>query len=203
MIIKEYKTEQEWIEARKGKVTGTKLNGLVVKRGNNKKIGFYELIAEKVMLDDGIELDPMNRGTYLEGEALDIFADNENKELDKRKVLCMRDDNENIANSPDALIGDTEAVEAKCLSAARHIEAYITKEIPSDYMMQGIQYFIVNDKLETLYFVFYDPRMPDPIDYFFIELKRGDIEKEISEYYKYQLDALKEINEWVAKLTNF
>lgn len=245
MIIKEYETNQEWIEARKGKVTGTKVKGIIdkigvakgsiekelenlkieYKKSSNKreleklmpeksmsklrgllpkKIGYYELIAEKLSCDDGIELDPMDRGVYLEEEALQIFADDTGKELDTRKIICMRKDNENIAFSPDSLVkGEDAVVEVKCLGSARHIEAYITKKIPSEHMEQAIQPFIVSDKIETLYFVFYDPRMPDPINYFFIELKRSEIKKEIKEYHKYQVDALKEINQLVAKLTNF
>ena len=44
MIIKKFETEEEWKEARKTKISGTVLKNLVMKRGNGKKIGFYELI---------------------------------------------------------------------------------------------------------------------------------------------------------------
>ena len=94
-----------------------------------------------------------------------------------------RDDDENIAVSPDGFIGTTEAVECKCLSSARHIEALLTRAIPSEYEYQVLQYFIVNDKLEMLNFVCYDPRFmmfvrpgsrKVSLDYFVIGVKRAD-----------------------------
>lgn len=87
-----FDNHQEWLSARIGKITGTKLKGIIVKRGNGKKQGFYELIAERLMVDDGITLDPMNRGTFLEEHALDIFAQKTGKELDKRKQLWSREE---------------------------------------------------------------------------------------------------------------
>ena len=91
-------------------------------------------------------------------------------------------------------------VEAKCLSSASHIEAYITQKVPSEYVEQTIQPFIVNDSLQTLYMVFYDPRIPAK-DFFFLTIKREDYETEIVEYLKYQQEELKLVDDWVLKLT--
>jgi len=73
---------------------------------NGKKQGFYELIAERLMVDDGIQMDPMNRGSYLEEHALDIFEQQTKKKVDKRKIIWQREDDPNIACSPDGVIGD-------------------------------------------------------------------------------------------------
>lgn len=106
-------------------------------------------------------------------------------------VLCYRDDEESIAYSPDSLIGKTEDVEVKCLSSAKHIEAYLTKKVPTEYESQIIQGFVVNDKLKTRYMVFYDPRMPK--DFFYFTIKRTDYKEEIEKYLELERNALKEI----------
>ena len=181
----EYENNREWLNARLGKITGTKLKGIISKRKTTtKKVGFYELIAERLMVDDGISLDPMERGTYLENYALDIFAEQEGKKVDKRKLMWVHDKHPNIACSPDGVIGKTEVIEVKCLGSARHIEAYLTGKIPSEYMEQATQPFVVNEKLKTLYFVFFDPRMIAK-DFFFHTLKREDIAEDIEAYLKY------------------
>jgi hypothetical protein len=113
--------------------------------------------------------------------------------------LITRDDNEYIAYSPDGIIGDTETIEVKCLNSASHIEAWVTKKIPSEYEEQSIQPFVVNDKLETLYFVFYDPRMP--IDFFYFTVTREELADKITKAYETQLLALAQILEIEAQLT--
>jgi hypothetical protein len=114
-------------------------------------------------------------------------------------VLWCRDDDENIAVSPDGTIGAREAVEVKCLFSARHIEAWLEQEIPDEYEYQVLQYFIVNDKLKTLYFIFYDPRMPK--DFFYFALNRKGLQKQIDVYIELERRVLAEIAEIEAKLT--
>ena len=188
-----------WLSARRGKITGSRLKDIVVKRGTGKKIGFYELIAERLGVPADDE-NAMDRGTRLEPEAIERFRKETKKKVDSNLVIWTRDEDENIAISPDGIIGKTEAVEAKCLSSARHIEALITQEVPDEYKMQITQYFIVNDSLKTLYMVFYDPRILAK-DFFFLTVKRKDLEKEIEEYLNYQRTTLVEVNAIVNKLT--
>ena len=190
-----------WLQARQGKITGSKLGGIVVKRGTGKKIGFWELCAERL----GIPADDesaMARGQRLESDGVDAFMLATGKQVDTSLVLWARDDNESIALSPDGFIGDEEAVEVKCLSSARHIEALVTGEVPSDYEFQVLQYFIVNEKLKTLWLVFYDPRiLAKPL--FIIEVKREDVQEDVQKYLEYQRQTLVEIDEVVLRLSNF
>ena len=159
MKTKTYQNKEEWFDARLGKITGSRLKDLIVKRGTGKKIGYYELIAERIALPADNE-NPMDRGTRLEEEALLKFEEHTGKNVDNSLVIWEREDNEHIAISPDGIINENEAVEVKCLSSARHIEALLTGELPSEYEYQRLQYFIVNENLKTLYWVFYDPRIP-------------------------------------------
>ncbi len=194
-----YDTKEEWLAGRIGKITGSRLKDIVVKRGTGKKIGFYELIAERL----GIPADgenAMDRGTRLEAEAVEAFTKETEKEVDTNLYIWMRDDDESIAISPDGVIGKTEALECKCLSSARHIEAFLTKEIPDEYEFQKLQYFIVNDQLETLYFAFYDPRLLAK-PFFYITVKREDVQKEVEQYLNYQRETLAEVNAIVNQLT--
>lgn len=197
---------------RRGKITGSRLKEVYSKRDPEKKrIGFYELIAERLGLppDDGETA--MERGSRLECDAIDRFTKETGKEVDKSLVLWAREDNESIAVSPDGVISETEAVEAKCLSSARHIEAYLTKRIPEEYEMQAVQYFIVNDKLETLHFIFFDPRFAafrDPetqkanaLDYFEITITRPEVQPRVEEFLVFERKVIAEVNEVVNKLT--
>lgn len=201
MKIQLYQSKEEWMFARRGKITGSRLKDIVVKRGTGKKKGYYELIAERLAIEPDTE-DVMARGTRLEPEAMDRFIKETGKNVDTSLVIWSRDDNESIAISPDGFIGKTEAVEVKCLSSASHIEAWLTQEIPSEYEMQVYQYFIVNDNLETLYLTFYDPRIPCK-DFFFLTINRKDIQEQVDEYLEYQKLVLAEIDEITNKLTNF
>lgn len=198
MKITKYETRDEWMLGRRGKITGSRLKDIVIKRGTGKKIGFYELIAERIGIEGDAER-PMDRGTRLEEEALARFVEETGIKLDTSLVIWERDDASNIAISPDGFKGETIAAEAKCLSAARHIEAYLTQKIPSDYEYQVLQYFIVNDKLKTLYFVFYDPRVLVK-DFFYIEVKREDVQAEVDELLEYERQQLTEVDEIVTRL---
>ncbi|MBP6980104.1 YqaJ viral recombinase family protein [Candidatus Curtissbacteria bacterium] len=199
MKISKFKDKESWLEARKTKITGSRLKDIVVKRGTGQKIGYYELIAERLALP-GTGQDPMERGIELEGEAIERFAKETGKKVDTSLVIWMRDDNESIAISPDGFIGTTEAVEVKCLASARHIEALLTGELPTEYEMQAYQYFIVNDKLKTLYFCFYDPRLSVK-DFFFKTIKRSEVQEKIDEYLEYQKKILAEVNTIVNQLS--
>lgn len=201
MKIIKYNSEADWLKGRIGKVTGSKLKDIVVKRGTGKKIGSYQLIADRL----GIPADdekPMDRGHRLEKEAIAQFVKETGKKVDDSLVIWVRDDNENIAYSPDGFIGETEAVEVKCLGSARHIEAVITNEIPSEFEFQKLQSFIVNDKLETLYFCFYDPRLIAK-PFFCITVTRAEVADDVEAYRTYQENELMWANEWVNRLSNF
>ena len=194
-----FETREEWLAARRGKITGSRLKDLITKRGTGRKIGFYELIAEKL----GIPADDdsaMDRGARLETEAIEQFVKETGKKVDTSLVIWTRDDDENIAISPDGFIGQAVAVEAKCLSSARHIEAWVTKEIPSEYQDQALQYFVVNDKLKTLHFVFYDPRLIAK-PYFTLEMKREDVKEKVEEYLTIEKQMIVDVNEIVNQLT--
>jgi hypothetical protein len=194
MKITKFETHEEWMAGRIGKITGSRLKDLIVKRGtgDKKKIGFYELIAERIGLPADGE-NPMERGHRLEEEAIERFEVVTKKEVDKSLVIWSCEDNPNIAVSPDGMIGETEAVEVKCLSSARHIEALLTNEVPKDFEDQVLQYFIVNDKLETLYLCFYDPRLKVK-DFFYLTVNRVSVLDRVEVMKIYEKEVLEEVD---------
>lgn len=198
MIIENFNNKESWLEARRGRITGTKVKDLVLKRATKPKIGFYEIIADRIAVPASQE-NPMDRGKRLEEYGVERFEQQTGKKVNTDLVIWSRDDNKNISISPDGYIGETEAVEVKCLSSARHIEAYLTEQIPSEYEYQAIQYFVVNDELQKLYFIFYDPRITK--DLFWIEIERKDIEDKIAETLTLEIEALNKINEVEKQMT--
>lgn len=199
MKIEKYKSEEEWLEARKGRIGSSRLGSLFSKRDRKPLKSYYEIIAERIAIPANGE-SVLDRGHRLEDEAVARFQEETGKKAVKDLIIWAREDNKAICASPDAVVvGEPSALEIKCLNSASHIEAWLTKEIPKEYEEQALQYFIVNDKLKTLYFCFYDPRMPK--DFFYIEIKREDVEDKIAEFLELQERALAEIEDIVCQLT--
>ncbi len=247
MQITSYPDRESWLEARKGKITGTMLKEiataptttkddiLAVLEGGEvefkkswtkevltglltdeqkqtlldtslakspRKIGFYKLIADQLATPDGWT-DPMERGSALEKDAIELFAKLNQKEVNTDQVIWTRDDNSNIAISPDGYIEDgfiiNEAVEIKCLSSEKHMQAIIEDRLPEEYEFQVLQYFIVNDDLETLYFFMYDPRLPDTCDYKCFKVMRAEKQEEVDLYLAQQKKLLEQVEEYVNK----
>lgn len=201
MIIKKYESEEEWLADRSGRITGTKVNGLIPKRGNEKKAGYYQLIADR-LIELSEDEDPRERGKRLEPKAIKLFEKKTKKKVNTDLVIWVRDDNENIAISPDGSMGEEEAVEVKCLGSGKHIQAFLTQQIPKEYEDQVIQYFVVNDMLRKVYCVFYDPSLVVK-KFFYITIARKQVADEVKEYLEYQRNTLREVDKIIAELTNF
>lgn len=202
MKVQKFNDEDSWKDARRGKITGTRLGNLVMKNGSGYKMGFYELIWERLSIP-GEEENPMERGKRLEPEAILEFNKKKKLKLNTDLVMWERDDDKSIAVSPDAFTEDLKiAVEAKCLNGATHIKACITQEIPDDYREQVIQYFVVNEKLEKLYFVFYDPRLQYK-SLFFLTFTRDELKDKIAESLILEKQTLEYADELVNELSGF
>lgn len=199
-IIDVQQGSEEWLDYRKGKISGTMLADLYSKRGT-RKIGFYDVIAQRLALDPDDE-NRMDRGLRLEEEAVLKFEELTGKEVE-RVGICVHDKYPEIINSPDGIIKNgskyTEAIEIKCISPARHIQAIVENSVPTEFEAQKIQYFIVNPDLQKLYFMFYDPRIAT-VPVHIIEVTRQELGDLPDFYLKFQLEQLKEINSIVGGL---
>jgi hypothetical protein len=176
---------------------------------SDKRLEYYQILADQVSVapeDDEVQYySAMDRGHELEDEACQKAAEVLGVEVDK--VGCIvTDEEDRIYNSPDRIIKPTgkqklitEEMEAKCLSAAKHLMVFFERKIPEEYWTQKVQYFVTNENLETLYFVFYNPRIP-VLPLFILVVKREDVGHWPETMKKYQLRTLKELDALTVRL---
>lgn len=158
--------------------------------------------------DRGHRLENVNAGITV--QKLGISEDT----VDYEPTMWARDDEPRIAVSPDVTeTGDKPswAIECKSLGTANHIMYVLpfliwkknktdmlfntlfhdkrtaTREydfVPDKYKPQVLQYFAVNDDLETLYFSFYDDRIRNlELSHVYLTIPRDDIVNEIKDHY--------------------
>jgi len=169
-----------------------------------KKLGFYKMVAHRIATEPDEE-DRMARGHRLEQEALDIYSEKTDNKVE-RVGIFVSEFSEQVAQSPDGATkkGKKYVVEqeVKCLNTAMHLKVYDEQEIPKEYLAQRTQYFVVNDDLEELHFVFFDDRIPKgyACRHFIIVIKRKEVEKDIRKYRIYQQMLLKGVDEMVERL---
>ena len=84
--------------------------------------------------------------------------------------------------------------------AATSLKATGMDFIPDAYRAQALQYFVVCDTLETLYFSMYDPRVYGDARHQIIPIRRMDIEPLIADHKRKQLNTL-HIVDTLAKMT--
>ena len=158
-------------------------------------------------MDRGHRLENINAGITV--QKLGISEDTVNYE----PTMWARDDEPRIAVSPDVTeTGDKPswAIECKSLSTANHLMYVLpyviwkqnktdalfntllheyrttTREydfVPNKYKTQVLQYFAVNDDLQTLYFSFYDDRIRNlSLSHVYLTIPRDDIINEIENH---------------------
>ena len=195
-------TKEEWLEDRRGRITGTSADKILSKRDKKPLKGFYQLLADRVAIPETDE-NKMDRGLRLEDEAIERFCKETGKKVTHcENTLCYREDDPNIAYSPDGIVESEQAdVEVKCKDTALHIEAIIEEKIPSEYEAQIIQGFVVNDEMKTRYFILYDPRCPRDLLYF--TLNRTDYAEKIATALTEQREILQQLSELEDKILNF
>lgn len=178
---------------------------------SSMKKEYYRLLAEQLNYFDDESEDPRDRGHRLEPKAAEMFS---NKyKLDLKEVgMCIREDYENIALSPDRLIQKQvdigpelawkyyAGVEIKSPGVVNHLEIWKTNRIPTEYFWQVVQYFVVIDELETVYFVSYNPIVKE-CPMVVIEASRDDLTYFIERSLSDQKNVLDHIQKDIEQLT--
>lgn len=172
-------------------LTEDELNELYANVQINDSI--YKLIAQRIAkpinpndytLPEGATYSAMLRGQILEEEARELISEKLGKEIIPGRVW-QSEENEYMICSPDGEIVDdtgkvSEAVEIKCLDSWKVVKAYYEKHPPLDYEAQIIQYFLVNENLQKLYFCIYSDVFTNPdLELQIFELKREDYREKI------------------------
>lgn len=157
--MKVYHFEQrskEWYDIRKGKVTGTRLKALM---GKDWLSVVDEVVAE--IITGQVE------ETYI-NQAMQWGIDNEPiAKVEYEKTIfskvhevgfCVSDKYKFLGVSPDGWVGSNGGVEIKCPNSKTHQKYIRQDKLPTDYRPQIVDYFLVNEDLEWLDFVSFDPR---------------------------------------------
>lgn len=192
----------EWHQIRKGKVTGTVLKA-VMGTPKAREDAFYEIIAERLTLGvdtDGEYENPMSRGLRLEGDAISSFELESGLKV-TRTGFSQNEEDPQIANSPDGIISESEAVEAKCLGGKNHVKMWLTNRVPDEYKWQVVQYFVVNPKLLKLHFIGYNPDIPaHPIHVIVVNREKLDADGSIEKARIAQRKFLAEVEAALSKI---
>lgn len=181
----------------------------IIKAQGDKKDEFYKLVAERVARPitpndyedrlDGKKFSMMARGHLLEKEAVAEFEKRNKVKVNTDSIVWQRDDNPDSIVSPDAVIGDTRAVEVKAFDTHRIIRAFDENCYPPECYEQVVKYFIVNEKLETLHFVMYTDVMPS-LPYLQFDIKREDVATDIVELKAFEDAILLQVKELSERL---
>ena len=170
----------------------------------------WKLIAEYVSYG-AEEESPMVRGTQLENENAEKTVAKFGLKNPRYDCGMWETDDELLGYSPDAAEDKetpTWAIECKSLATAEHLylimaDKFAKGELPDileplfparpgcyrgidsvaeEHQHQVRQAFVVNPKLETLYYSLYDPRVVvEPMKHHVIIVKREELEEDIAE----------------------
>ena len=205
-----FESREAWMVGRLGKVTGSAVKDTVNFKDGATKPGVYRAVAESMIgsatiaEDDLTSTQVMERGHELEPRAIERFEKETGKKVRRGLILWERNDDSRMAVSPDGSISETEAIEVKCLLSTKHVEALFTKAIPKNtagYEEQLAQYFIVNEALETVYYVFYHPDFPTGLDYLCLTFTREEMQEDIDRILSAERGAVSKVREIVNALT--
>lgn len=195
-------------------MTEDELNELYANVQINDSI--YKLIAQRIAkpinpndyadkIPEGATYSAMLRGQILEDEARELIGEKLGKQIIPGRVW-QSDVNEYMICSPDGEIVDdtgdvSEAVEIKCLDSWKVVRAFYEKHPPLDYEAQIIQYFLVNENLQKLYFCIYSDVFTNPeLGLQIFELKREDYQEAIEMTGRVQSATLELVEKEVQKL---
>lgn len=205
-IIEVEQGSDDWKRLREGRLTGTKIGKIFAKSRNSEELfdtskhllGFYEMLAERLTDSDDLT-SGIERGHELEEEALQMASDELGIEFVHGNVWQA---DANHIESPDGYTEDlTMAIEIKCLSSSRHIQAIYEDIYPQEYMAEYLNYFLVNPKLETLFIYLYDPRfMSEKLRSRCWFIGRSDIKDKLKRMEEVKKQALKDIEQAVKQL---
>lgn len=194
---------EEWLSARLGKVTASRVADLMAKTktGPSASRASYmaELITERLTgtaparftnaaMMWGTETEPAAREAYAFAQGVTVTETG----------LVMHPTIADFGASPDGLADEDGLVEIKCPNTATHIETLLSDKVPSKYLMQ-MQTQMACTGREWCDFVSYDPRLPGEMQLWIKRVDRCDetislIEEAVQEFLRElekKLDALR------------
>lgn len=192
----------EWLQARCGLVTASRISDLTAKTktgyGASRANYMAQLIAERLtgLPQEGYLSPAMQWGTNYEAEARAAYEFYRDASVKEVGFIKHPEISESGA-SPDGFVTDKGLVEIKCPQTATHIDTLLGNAVPGKYVQQ-MQFQMACTGREWVDFVSYDPRMPENMRLFVARITRdpviiGTLESEVKAF-------LSELNERIRKL---
>lgn len=180
--VKEYSSNEEWLNSRAGKITGSGAKDWTVKPRAGVRVG--DDIYSSPQFQNASESIALYKSDANKGHELEVEALAEYVKLSGIKSITALENiviyNNNLQVSPDACIGDIKDnvfIETKCLSIGKHIAFAMTGDF-SEFKYQIASYFLVGAK--EVHLVYYCPAL-DKCRVVAKVLHKEDVDKEIEE----------------------
>lgn len=182
-----YGTE-EWTTARRGRVTASRFSDVMTepRLKASKEAGLLsdtarsylmEILASTITGEDrvGGKSAAMERGVDKESDAIDAYAAAKFTEVAQGRLLLRTSDL--VAATPDGFVEEDEdgpgLIEVKCPESKRHLETWLARAVPEDYVdqVQGQMWVAGRAWCD---FVSYDDRFPAPMRLVVIRVQRDE-----------------------------
>lgn len=155
----------EWKRARLGYVSASNLDAVMAKgksgEATTRKNYKIRLVAERLTGDigDSYSNAAMEWGVQTESQAAMAYEVAKETLLDKTG-FWKHNQIQWLGCSPDRLVGNDGLVEIKCPNTTTHIDYWLAKKVPSEYVKQVQGQLWVMER-EWCDFVSFDPRLPE------------------------------------------
>lgn len=181
----------EWLQARVGKVTASRVADIVAKTktGYSAMRANYlaELLTERLTGQPApkFKSEAMEWGSATETDAKAAYEFAKDATLEDIG-LVPHPRIPNAAASPDGLVGDDGLVEIKCPNTATHVETLLGQGIPAKYATQ-MQWQMACTGRKWCDYVSFDPRLPVNMQLYIRRLDRDDkriaeLEEEVTKF---------------------
>lgn len=169
----------EWLDARLGHVTASRVADVVTRQKNGKPYSSYEDYKMELLIgtltgraeehyvspymDFGTEYQPVARAQYEVEKGVEV----------EQVGFVLHPRIARSGASPDGCVGDDGLVELKVPKTATHIEYFLAGVVPEDYKPQMYWQMACAER-QWCDFVSYDPRLPEEFGLLIVRLERDD-----------------------------
>jgi len=153
---------QEWHEARRGKITGSRFKDVLSARGNTRINYMRELLLERKtgIVSESYSNEAMEWGIATEPQARKYYEEYTGDKVTEVGFIQHPQElfHDWVGVSPDGLIEPSGGIEIKCPDTSTHLDYIAKNKLPSQYIAQVQGNIWVCGK-EWWDFVSFDPRV--------------------------------------------
>ena len=167
----------EWLEARAGKVTASRIADVLAKVKTGEAAGRRDYRAQMVAeiltgrpQESGFMNDAMRWGTEQEPYARAAYECQAGVLVDQVGMV-LHPSIERGAASPDGLVDPDGLVEIKCPNTATHLDYLLDGTVPAKYQPQMLWQMACTGR-DWCDFVSFDPRLPEDLQLFVVRFHR-------------------------------